>query len=604
MRFFCRFTSIILSLCLLTACTQKSSVSTEENTSFTGFTNAVFCSLASSDSLTLNYTLSSPDKLGITDLPMGLNSFTYEDLEHDGSVSENLLATLESYQKSTLTFDQQVTYDCLKETLTNNLDGEKYLQFSESLGPTTGIQAQLPVLLAEFRIEDRSDLDQYFYLLRSVPDYFQSLLDLERNKKGLSTLPCRSTLEHIAEQCNEFLDSNGYSMLTSIFRKKVSHLSFLSESEKKSVLQQHELLLTNSLLPAYQGMVQTINELIPHARENGSLSSYENGDAYYDYLVHKTTGSPLSMENIEKEIKETLTVSKDTLLSLAGKDASLFSSCQSYVTNFHSSEEILAYLEKEFIKDFPEIKCDDKKNPSSSPAERNESNPSYEIKEVDESLQDYLSPAFYLTPPVDDPSHQVIYLNPSPKYDSSSLFNTLAHEGYPGHLYQNSYLLNKKVPLLRHLLDCGGYTEGWATYAEIFAYRYTGVSPDEVSILQNNMIVSLCLYGLCDIGVHAHGWTENEVLEFLQKYGNWSKDTANAVYSAVVDEPASYLKYTVGYLEIMRLKEKMKELLGGNFTEKTFHTYLLDMGPCSFQILEDYMELWWKMQLSRPISYQ
>ena len=583
-------TAIILALCLLTSCTLLQTSPVAGNKDFTYFTNEIFCSMASSDSLTLNYTLASPKNYGIRELPEGLSSFTYKDLERDASVNENLLSSLQSFPKTSLSFEQKVLYDCLSETLEQNLDSQKYLAFTESLGATTGIQAQLPVLLAEFRIEDQDDLNQYFALIQSIPSYFQSLLDLEENKMGLSTLPCRSTLERISNQCQEFLKNNGFSMLAKVFDHKIKELNFLSDSEKNNLSQKHLTLITNALIPAYETLIQGITELIPHARENGSLSSYINGTAYYDFLLHKMTGSPLTTDEIEKEIATALDEAKDTLIQIAQKDASLFSSCQRYVTKFHSSEEILDYLNKKIAKDFPDIAS----NNSTEVFQKNDV--SYEVKKIDAALEDYLSPAFYLTPPVDSPEHQVIYINPSKKYDASSLFNTLAHEGFPGHLYQNSYLLSKNVPLLRHLLDCGGFTEGWATYAEIYSYRYTGVSEDEIQILQNNMIVSLCLYGLSDIGIHSHGWNETELLHFLNQYGSWNEDTANSVYAAIVDEPASYLKYTVGYLEIMRLKEKMKETLGENFSDKVFHTYLLDMGPCSFQILENYMDEWWKKQ--------
>ena len=149
---------------------------------------------------------------------------------------------------------------------------------------------------------------------------------------------------------------------------------------------------------------------------------------------------------------------------------------------------------------------------------------------------------------------------------------------------------SKNLPALRYLLDYGGYTEGWATYAEIYSYKYAGVSKDEIGILRNNMVVSLCLYGLCDIGVHARGWSREELLSFLNGYGSWGRETADSIYDAVTDEPASYLKYTAGYLEFMRLKDKMKEKLGDSYSEKTFHTYVLNMGPASFDILEKYIQ--------------
>lgn len=62
----------------------------------------------------------------------------------------------------------------------------------------------------------------------------------------------------------------------------------------------------------------------------------------------------------------------------------------------------------------------------------------YTLKYVPESLEDSMNPAFYMIPPVDVTDSNVIYLNNSQITDNLSLFTTLAHEGYPGHLYQQS----------------------------------------------------------------------------------------------------------------------------------------------------------------------
>lgn len=565
-----KLTAILMMILTLTGCITVRE--TPDDPAFTAFTDELFRSEAVSDSLTLNYTLAHPEDYGITSLPNGFAPLPCGESDSEGPAWENLLATLHTYDRDSLSLPQQILYDTLCDTLEQNRQGAGYTAFSESLGPTTGIQAQLPVLLAEFRIEDKDDLEQYFSLLITTPNYFRSLLAMEKKKKESGTLPCRTTLEHIISQCREFLKADGFSLLTRTFEKKAAAFPFLSEQEKKSSITRHADCIRQYLAPAYQELIDGLHALLSSAPENGSLSSRPEGNAYYAYLVRRTTGSSLSIEEMEELMTRKLDTARETLLSYAKKDPSLFQSCQRYVADYPSTDSILTALQKRISRDFPKAE-----------------NSSCEVKYVDEALEEYLSPAFYLTPPVDDSSTNVIYINNSSRFDPSSLFNTLAHEGYPGHLYQTCYMHSKNLPELRYLMDYGGYTEGWATYAEIYAYKYTGVSKDEVGILRNNMIVSLCLYGLCDLGIHAHDWGKTELFSFLSQYGSWSPDTAGTVYDAIVDEPASYLKYTVGYLEFTRLKEKMKEKLGKSYSEKIFHTYVLDMGPTSFDILEQYI---------------
>ncbi len=265
------------------------------------------------------------------------------------------------------------------------------------------------------------------------------------------------------------------------------------------------------------------------------------------------------------------------LASYAAKDPSLFSSCTDYAARYHSPEQILSLLQARIQADFPAP-------PGAS----------FEVKYVDPSLEDFLSPAFYLTPPLDDSANNIIYINNSAQYDPSSLFNTLAHEGYPGHLYQTCCLQDSAFHPIRSLLDYGGYTEGWGTYAEIYSYKYTGASKDEIGILRNTMIATLCLYGLCDIGIHARGWDEKQLMAFLDAHGSCSEESASRLYRAVIDEPASYLKYTVGYLEFVRLKAFFKEETGDSYSEKKFHAFVMDAGPASFDLLRRYIPVWSK----------
>lgn len=545
---------------------------TAENSEFAAFTDDIFRSQACSDSLSLNYTLSHPENFGIQTLPEGFSAFTYEDLEEESLGLENMLRSLEKFDVKTLSREQQILYDILTATLETRIQGQNYLAFTESLGPTTGIQAQLPVLLAEFRIEDGTDLSQYFALLRTTPDYLDSLLSLEQRKSGLGTLPCRSTLSHIINQCESYLGENGTAVLEKTFENRIAACSFLSEAERQKAIRRNRKLVRNKIIPAYQSLMAGLVDLLPRAGENGALCHYNRGSGYYEYLVRAVTGSSRPVREIQTLLKQKLDAAQQTLIAYAGKDPSLFTSCHNYTGRFTSPEQILDVLKQAVTADFPA--CE---------------GASYSVKYVDGALEDYLSPAFYLTPPVDDSENNVIYINGADRYDASSLFNTLAHEGYPGHLLQTCYMQKKNLPLLRYVLDCGGYTEGWASYAEIYSYKYTGASEGEVAILQNNMIASLCLYGLADIGVHYEGWDADALHQFMKGYGAWEKEAATALYEAIIDEPASYLKYSVGYLEFSLLREKFREKAGKEDSDKEFHTFVLDMGSAPFDVLEKYL---------------
>ena len=226
---------------------------------------------------------------------------------------------------------------------------------------------------------------------------------------------------------------------------------------------------------------------------------------------------------------------------------------------------------------------------------------SYSLKEVSESLASYSSPAFYLTAPLDDYSNNVIYLNPNRDYNRLELFTTLAHEGYPGHLYQCVYNNSKntgKDPV-RHLLSYNGYAEGYAVYVELLSYDYASelaLSAGEAEAAQYYQLlkidrkIQLCLYSLMDVAIHYDGADYSKIESFLFAMGVKKPNVCRSIYEYIAEEPANYLKYYLGYLEILSLKEKAAAKWGDSYTDYDFHQFYLDAGPSDFRTLEHHLD--------------
>ena len=188
----------------------------------------------------------------------------------------------------------------------------------------------------------------------------------------------------------------------------------------------------------------------------------------------------------------------------------------------------------------------------------------------------------------------MIYINHAAKYRHQNLYATLAHEGYPGHLFQNCYFREKNKHPLRYILNFPAYTEGYATYAEIYSYQFLDATKEEIDLLQNNAISTHCLYALCDIGIHAKHWSQKKLSDFLANHGIVTADNARAIYETIIDSPGSYLPYTIGYLEICRIRDTFQKAAGKYYSPLLFHTFLLDIGPTSFPVLERQINGWLK----------
>ena len=142
----------------------------------------------------------------------------------------------------------------------------------------------------------------------------------------------------------------------------------------------------------------------------------------------------------------------------------------------------------------------------------------FTIKSVHPSLEEYTAPAFYLTPPLDDISQNCIYINQSKGDTKLKLYTTLAHEGFPGHLYQNVMERSSGLSSIRSLFGSSGYAEGWATYVEMQSFYYADVDPKVAAYLQKNQAALLSLYATADMGIHKDGWTLRDTVDFFASY--------------------------------------------------------------------------------------
>jgi uncharacterized protein (DUF885 family) len=221
------------------------------------------------------------------------------------------------------------------------------------------------------------------------------------------------------------------------------------------------------------------------------------------------------------------------------------------------------------------------------------------VKSVTDSLEEYCAPAYYITPPLDDSDNNVIYINERNSPQNLELYTTLAHEGFPGHLYQTVYhnyeMYGEKDNYVRQILWHGGYQEGWALYVEFLSFAYAQDLLSEagypelapaVAFERHSRSLLLCLYSLLDIMIHYENASYETIKEVLELCGITGETSINTVYTYLVEEPANYLKYYLGYLEILSLQNEAKTLWGDQYSDYAFHTFFLECGPSDFVTIE------------------
>lgn len=536
-----------------------------QNSRFTAFTEEVFRNEMAGNSLNLHYMIKDPSAYQIDVSTPSLGSADLASRQALCAALENYRSKLTTFDRNKLSAKQQLTYDVFSHYLETELSASHLLLYDEPLSPTLGVQAQLPILLAEYTFRTRKDIEDYLCLLAQIPDYFSSILSFEQEKSKAGLFMNEACAEAVIEQCRAFIAEPEDHYLLTVFNDKMDRIANLTTDEKIAFKTRNHSILSGYVFPAYQNLINGLILLSNTGQNDNGLAYFPQGKEYYRYLIRSMVGDDREITVIENEIKTKILEDYAAIHELSKQP-------YSETSRPHSAPELLQELRQKITSDFPLLP-----------------NVSCEIKYVHESLQKYLSPAFYLIPPVDAPEHNVIYLNPASSCSGLELFTTLAHEGYPGHLYQSVYFQSTEPDLLRLILDTGGYTEGWGTYAELHCTSLWDGDPVEAELARYNRSFTLGLASLLDIGVHYHGYTQEEVFSFLAKLG-FDQSAASSLYQSILHTPANYLQYYVGYLNFLRLRNTQIEQKKELFSLKEFHRTVLDAGPMPFSLLEQFLQ--------------
>lgn len=537
---------------------------------FRTFTRSLFQTEVSANTISLHYTLRSPSDYGIADIPATYGSLSSDPVAAKASV-RNVLSSLQEFDSDTLSSENALTFKILDTYLKNASTGTDYLLYQEPLGPVSGIHTQLPVLLSEYSFYDTQDVETYLALLKETPSYFDSVIQFEQKKAASGLFMPDYQADSVLDTCQSFIDMGKENYLVSTFNERIASLDLLPENKKDSFQKENMKLVTEEIYPAYQNLITAIKSLKGKGMNEQGLSHFPYGKKYYEYLVRQTTGCNESISRLRlmtrAQILEDLSAMQKVLFPA---DAAL---TQASVLEQTSPDSMLDDLRSKITDTFPEIPDVD-----------------FQVKYVPESMQDYLSPAFYMIPAIDNLTENVIYINNGQTASGLNLYTTLAHEGYPGHLYQTVYFSASEPDPIRSILDFGGYVEGWATYAEMMSYYLAPLPKTEASLLQKNSSVILGLYALADMGIHYDGWSVTDTVRFFSDYGINDPNAVQSVYKLIIGSPANYLKYYIGYLKFYELKKEMADAMGNQFSQKEFHRAVLDVGPAPFEIVYDEVE--------------
>lgn len=537
--------------------------------SFSEFCTTLFREEMKSNTMNLHFTLKDPKAAGIDSYEITLGSLSGDSPHNQARQLKKLSEELKKYSHRSLKGKDRLTCRLLSDYISRQQNLAAYPYYDEPLTPSGGVTSQLPVLLAEYTFRNTRDIKDYLGLLSQMDTYFLGILDYEQKKADAGLFMSDEACLKVIEGCEVFTEHPDDNFLIDTFSNRLNAMDGLTDTQKNAYLKQHSKVLSDHVLPAYSQMIKGLTMLLGRGHNNWGLCNFPEGKAYYEAVVSADTGCDDSVEDLFSQIAKARREDLTFCQNLLEKNPKLASQSPKPDAALKEENAMLSRLQKEILTDFP------------APPQTE-----VEICHVDPALSEYLAPAFYITAPIDDISHNRIYINDAKNDTDIYYFTTLAHEGYPGHLYQTICTSSYGAPEVLSLLNYPGYTEGWATYTEMQAFYYAGLDPDLASLLQHNQAATLSLYATADIGIHYFGWEKEKNAAFWREYGVDNTATVKRITDLILEEPGNYLKYYVGYLKFRQMREQLA-LENKSFSVSAFHEAILRTGPSPFSVLEE-----------------
>lgn len=549
-------------------------VTNADNSEFDTLLDQLFIDMMGTDPMNINFSLYEPEDYGLEDCVVEPYTFSPEEEAEYFQELKDMKTSLNNFADDVLSEEQLLDKQVLIDYLDHQLAYEGFYYFGSNLGSYLGYQAQLPIILAEYRFDDRTDIENYFDYLEATDDTFANIVAFEKEKATQGMGLTDIIIDRVIEQCDAFIDAEECYLIP-VFESKVDELTFLSEQEKLDYKTQNETLVVNSFVNAY---VELKTELLTMKGQNtgsGALASFTNGPEYYQVLFQDNIGTDMTIPEVKTYLTNILTNMMNSYRANSANYSRDYNNTD--LMGSMTINDLIPFFLTSMEDEFPSLGF----------------TPDYDIKSIHESLQEHSSPAMYFLSPLDGNRTESIYINPLNFTDLDNYtYQTIAHEGTPGHLYQHVYLKNTDLPLVRKNLSVTGYAEGWTTYIENYILKYNtyGSRASVMKAFEFYDSASYIILGLADIGVNYEGWDITETVNFVGQYFTITEEEVTDIYYDLTEIPTNYLQYYFSYYQVKDLKSSFKLAMGSEYSDYLFHKIYLETGPTSFTILKQQYE--------------
>ncbi len=505
---------------------------------------------------------------------------------------EDFLKRLGAIPTTGFSAQDQLSHDLLVRVLQQRIADFDLKEYEMPINQQGGIHTGLADLPLSVPFDSVKHYEDYVARLHQIPRVLSQTTEVLRAGMKDKLMPVRFLLEKLPVQCQGIIDADPFLAPTKKYPASIS------PEDQKRLTQQITDAINTDVLPAYKTFAAFLaKEYAPQGRTTLAITSLPDGQKRYQNDIYGRTTTHMTPDEIHQlglreidriQAEMTVIAKKEGFDDLAAFRASLKTNPKYIPT---SSEQILDDFRRYIAQMEPKLPGLFTLLPKSPVTV--EAIPAFQSA----AATHYVTG----TPDGKRPGRVVVA---SSNFAERSLINDEAiayHEGVPGHHMQLSVQQQLTgLPKFRlHSLGFNAYVEGWALYSEQLG-KEIGFYQDPVSDygrLSSELFRAVRL--VVDTGIHAKGWTRDQVVEFFRKSGAVDEPTIQSETDRYISWPAQALSYKLGQLKFRELRERAQKALGAKFDIRSFHDQMLNGGTLPLDLLEARTDQWIAQQKSK-----
>ena len=351
--------------------------------------------------------------------------------------------------------------------------------------------------------------------------------------------------------------------------------------------------IETKIVPSYRKLRDYMrDDYLPKCRTSVGLDALPDGKAWYEYRVREITTTDYTPAQIhEIGLREVARIRGEMLgvMATVGFKGSLDD-----FFKFLNTDPRFYYTDRDaLIAGYDAIR--NRVNPQLPKLFEILPQADYEVRAVEPFREKSAAGGQYQAASEDGSRPGIFYANAydlkaRPKWAMEALS---LHEANPGHHFQISIQREQKdLPRFRRFGGYTAYSEGWGLYAESLG-RDLGMYTDPYQYfgrLEGELFRAIRL--VVDTGLHAQGWTRQQVLDYIVANSATSEARRVAETERYMAIPGQALAYKIGQLKISELRARAEQELGPQFDVRKFHTVILADGALSLDVLEAKVDRW------------